>query len=141
MSYTIVSPATIPVGKDESQITLDTGQSVGLGVHVTRMPGGGSAVLAAARQLEPDGTTTLDANGHPITSACSHAFDATTVAGQTLPACAKDCALLALGEPPVLFGASLPALDPSVIASYSIRNAIASAAHAGAVSNLGALLK
>ena len=141
MSYTIVSPTTIQVGKDEAQITLDTGQSVGLGVHVTRMPGGGSAVLAAARQLEPDGTTTLDANGHPIISGCSHAFDAITVAGQTLSACAKDCALLALGEPPVLFGASLPALDPSVVASYSIRNAIASAAHAGAVSNLGALLK
>jgi len=141
MSYTIVSPATIQVGKDEAQITLDTGQSVGLGVHVTRMPGGGSAVLAAARQLEPDGTTTLDANGHPITSACSHAFDATTVAAQTLPACAKDCALLALGEPPVLFGTVLPPLSAEVMASYSIRNAIASAAHAGSVSDLATLLQ
>ena len=140
MSYTIVSPPTVPLQPNELQITLDTGQSVAVLASATRQPGGGAAVTVTARQIDAGGTTVNDANGHGITSAVSHSFDVATIATATLTACIKDCSLLALGEPTLLFGASLPALDPSVVASYSIRNAITAAAHAGPVSDLGSIL-
>lgn len=140
MSYTIVSPPTATLQTNELQIALDTGQSVALLAGSTRQAGGGAAVTVHARQIDAAGSTELDANGHPITSAVSHSFDAETIASATLPACVKDCSLLALGEPTLLFGVSLPPLNSSVIASYSIRNAIAAAAHAGPVTDLGSIL-
>lgn len=141
MPYTIVNPATALVQPGELQITLDTGQSVAVSASGTRISGGSVTVLVHARQIDPTtGGTLDDANGHTITSSASHTFDAATIAAQTLPACTKDMTLLVLGEQPVLFGAALPALDSSVVASYSIRNAIAAAAHAGPVTNLGSLL-
>ena len=98
-------------------------------------------MLAHARQIDQaTGDTLADANGHAITSSASHTFDAGTLAAQTLPACTKDMTLLVLGEAPLLFGAALPALDPSVVAAYSIRNAIAAAAHAGPIHDLASLL-
>ena len=140
MSYTIVSPPTATLQPNELQVTLDTGQSVALLAGSTRQAGGGAAVTIHARQIDASGGTVLDANGHEVTSAVSHSFDAETIASATLPACVKDCSLLALGEPTLLFGVSLPPLSASVIASYSIRNAIAAAAHAGPVTNLGSIL-
>ena len=140
MSYTIVNPPTATLQPNELQITLDTGQSIALLASSTRQPGGGATVTVTAREINGAGTTVNDANGHGITSAVLHTFDAATIASATLPACVKDCSLLALGEPTLLFGVSLPALDPSVIASYSIRNAIAAAAHAGPVTDLGNIL-
>ena len=140
MTYTVVNPPTAALQPHELQITLDTGQSVALLASSTRQPGGGAAVTVAARQIDGTGATVNDANGHGITSAVAHSFDAATIASATLPACIKDCSLLALGEPTLLFGVSLPALDPSVVASYSIRNAIAAAAHAGPVTDLGSIL-
>ncbi len=140
MSYMIVNPPTATLQPNELQITLDTGQSVAVLASATRQPGGGATVTVTAREINGSGATVNDANGHGITSAVSHSFDAATIASATLPACIKDCSLLALGEPTLLFGVSLPALDPSVIASYSIRNAIASAAHAGPVTDLASVL-
>ena len=141
MSYTIVNPATAPVQRGELQVTLDTGQSVAVSASGTRISGGSVTVLAHARQIDPaTGDTLADANGHAITSSAPHTFDAATIAAQTLPACTKDMTLLVLGEAPLLFGAALPALDPSVIASYSIRNAIAAATHAGPVADLASVL-
>ena len=141
MTYAIVNPATAPVQPGELQVTLDTGQSVAVSASGTRISGGSVTVLAHTRQIDPvSGATLLDANGHTITSSASHTFDAATIAAQTLPACTKDLTLLVLGEPPLLFGAALPALDPSVVASYSIRNAIAAAAHAGPVTDLASVL-
>ncbi len=140
MSYTVFNPPTATLQTNELQVTLDTGQSVALLAQSTRQPGGGAAVTVTARQIDATGATVNDANGHGITSAAAHSFDASTIASATLPACVKDCTLLALGEPTLLFGASLPALDPSVVASYSIRNAITAAAHAGPVTDLGSIL-
>ncbi len=141
MSYTIVNPATAPVQPGELQVTLDTGQTVAVIASSTRISGGSVTVLVHARQMDPTtGVTAEDANGHAITSSASHTFDAATIAAQTLPACTKDMSLLALGEPPLLFGSALPPLDASVVASYSIRNAIAAAAHTGSVTDLATLL-
>ena len=141
MSYTIVNPAAAPILPGELQITLDTGQTVAVVASSTRISGGSVTVQAQARQIDPTtGATIEDANGHAITSSASHTFDASTIAAQTLPACTKDMTLLVIGEAPLLFSATLPALDPSVIASYSVRNAIASAAHAGPVTDLASVL-
>lgn len=140
MSYTIVSPPTAALQPNELQVTLDTGQSVALLAGSTRQAGGGAQVSVHARQIDASGATVLDANGHAVTSAVSHSFDAITIASSTLPACVKDCSLLALGEPTLLFGVSLPPLNPSVVASYSIRNAISAAAHAGPVTDLATIL-
>ncbi len=141
MSYTIVNPGTSPLQPGELQITLDTGQTVAVIASSTRISGGSVTVLVHARQIDPTtGVTAADANGHTITSSASHTFDAATITAQTLPACTKDMSLLALGEPPLLFGSTLPPLDPSVVASYSIRDAIAAAAHAGTVTDLASVL-
>ena len=142
MTYTIVNPATAPnLAAGEMQVTLDTGQTVAVIASSTRISGGSVTVLAHARQIDPTtAVTAVDANGHAITSSASHTFDAATIAAQTLPACTKDMALLALGEAPLLFGAALAPLDPSVVAAYSIRNAIAAAAHAAPVMDLASVL-
>lgn len=142
MTYTIVNPATAPnLAAGEMQVTLDTGQTVAVIASSTRISGGSVTVLVHARQIDPaTGGTLADANGHEVTSSASHTFDAATITAQTLPACTKDMTLLALGEPPVLFGAALPPLDPSVAASYSIRNTITAAAHAGPVTDLASVL-
>ena len=142
MNYTLVHPATAPnLPTDEVQVTLDTGHSVAAKALATRISGGSVNIRVEARQINPEtGETLKDANGDPIISSASHTFDAATIAAQTLPACTKDMILLVLGEAPLLFGAALPALDPSVVAAYSIRSAIAAAAHAGPMTNLASLL-
>lgn len=141
MSYTLGNPAMAPLAAGEVQITLDTGQTVVVSASATRISGGSVTVLAHARQIDPvTGATVDDANGDMITSSASHTFDAATITAQTLPACTKDMALLVLGETPLLFGSVLPPLDASVLASYSIRNAIAAAPYTGFLPELGSLL-
>ena len=141
MSYTLIHPATAPVQPGELQVTLDTGQSVAAKALATRISGGSLNIRVEARQINPEtGETLKDANGDPIISTASHTFDAATIAAQTLPICGGALAAIVLGEPSKLFGERLPALDPSVVAAYSIRSAIAAAAHAGPMTNLASLL-
>lgn len=145
MTYTIVNPPNVPLQNGEIQVTLDTGQSVAVSTVTHRASGSNAYVRASARQIDTNGNTVLDANGHPVTSDAHHTFTVTEINAATLPACIKDITLLALGEPPLLFGTTVNgvvfnALDASVMASYSIRNAIASAAHAGQAMDLATLL-
>ena len=136
MPYTLNNPPTIPVQPGETQVTLDIGQAVAVAAKITRLGNGSIAFEADARQLTPTGTTETDANGHAITSACRFTLDASIVATNSAKACAKDAVLCALGEPPL----TLTSLDAGARASWSIRNAIAAAAHAGPVTNLGSIL-
>ena len=145
MSYTIVSPPTATLQNGEIQLTLDTGQSVAVSTITHRASGASAYVRASARQIGASGNTILDANGHPITSDAHHTFTVTEINAATLPACIKDITLLALGEPPLLFGTTVNgivfnALDAGVMASYSIRSAIDAAAHAGPAIDLGSIL-
>ena len=142
MNYTLVHPATAPnLPTDEVQVTLDTGHSVAAKALATRISGGSVNIRVEARQIDPEtGETIKDANGDPIISTASHTFDAATIAAQTLPICGGELAAIVLGEPSKLFGETLPPLAGGVLASWSIRNAIAAAAHAGPMTNLASLL-
>ena len=145
MTYTIVNPPTAKLQRGEIQVTLDTGQSVAVATVTHRASGASAYVRASARQIDANGNTILDANGHPVTAEAHHTFSVTDINAATLPACIKDITLLALGEPPLLFGTTVNGvvfnpLDAGVMASYSIRNAIGAAAHAGPAIDLGSIL-
>ena len=144
MAYTkpTQTPFAANLQPNEFVVTLDTGETVAVCAMAKRIPGNRITVDAAARQVGSDGSTILDANGHAVTSSLSHAFTGEDVTAYTAPTLIKECMLLVLGEPTLVFGATpgLPPLDPSAVLSYSIRHAISSAAHAGPVTDAGALL-
>lgn len=127
---------------DEFVVTLDTGQNVAVCSQSARLAGNTLQVTAAARQVDAAGLTLDDGNGHLIQSSMAHSFDVASVTAYGAPALTKDCLLLVLGEPTVVFGATpgLPPMDASARDAYSIRHAIAAATHAGATANLGAML-
>ena len=151
MTYTVQSPQPTGLQPDETAVKLDTGASVAVCARVERNHGNTVAITARARQIDATGATVADANGHPIHSDASHQFQPEIIAAYTLPALTREMLRLVLGEPPALFvkpatpptPASAPTLTPldgGVLSAWSIRNAIASAAHAGPVANAGALL-
>ena len=144
MSYTKPTQTTFAANlqPNEFVVTLDTGETVAVCAMAHRIAGNRITVDAAARQVGPDGSTIVDANGHAVTSSLSHAFTGEDVTAYTAPTLIKDCMLLVLGEPTLVFGATLglPPLDPTAVLSYSIRHAIANAAHAGPVTNAASLL-
>ena len=151
MTYTVTTLQPPGLQPDETAVTLDTGAVVAVCAQVDRNHGNTVAVTAHARQIDATGATVVDANGHPIQSDASHQFQPEIVAAYTLPVLTKEMLRLVLGEPPTLFveptmlptatsPPTLTPLDPGVLSAWSIRNAIASAAHAGPVTDAGALL-
>lgn len=136
------TPFAANLAPDEFVVTLDTGQNVAVRSESARLAGNTLEVKAAARQVDATGVTLDDGNGHLIQSSMAHSFDVGTVTTYGAPALTKDCLLLVLGEPTLVFGATpgLPPMDASARDAYSIRHAIAAAAHAGTTANLGAML-
>jgi hypothetical protein len=142
MSYTLVNPPTVPVAAAEAQVTLDTGQTVLIAASNCRVVGNCLCVRADARCVDAQGVTLNDGNGHAIVSTAHGNFAPEIVDAIGVPALTKDITLLAIGEPvtATLNGVPVVTQDPSVLASYSIRAAIAAGAHSGPVTDLGALL-
>jgi hypothetical protein len=151
MTYTVTITQPTGLQPDETSVTLDTGESVAVCAQVDRNHGNTVAIISNARQIDATGATISDANGHQVTSSASHQFQPEIVAQYTLPALTKEMLRLVMGELPALFvdpvtlptstsPPTLTALDAGVLDAWSIRNAIASAAHAGPVTNVGSLL-
>lgn len=136
MAYTLNNPPTIPLQAHEVQVTLDTGQIVAVCARASRLGNGSTAFEADARVLTPTGATEADANGHAIKSGCRFTLDAATTNSVTPQAALKDATLLVLGETPLV----LTSFGAGQHASWSIRSAIAAAAHAGPVTDLAAVL-
>ncbi|MDE2473207.1 MAG: hypothetical protein KGL35_32000 [Bradyrhizobium sp.] len=135
MAYTVAP--TQPVS-GSTLVQLDSGAYVLLAVHARVLHGTGALhVSGTATAVDGAGAPVLDANGHEATSG----FGQTLTPAQATDAAAvqaaiKDVSLVLLGEPPV----SADLSSSPDIGSASIRNAIASAAHAGPVTNLGSIL-
>lgn len=136
------TPFAANLVNDEFVVTLDTGEHVAVCSSSMRVAGNTLEVHAAARQVDLTGVTVNDDNGHPVQTSMQHQFPVAEVTIYGAPALTKDCLLLALGEPTLVFGATpgLPPMDISARDAYSIRHAIAAAAHAGTTANLGAML-
>lgn len=140
MAYT--KPDQTPFTKiepNEFVVTLDTGQNVAVSVSVSVLDNSGNpALMAAARVVQADGSNELDANGDPIASAFAHTSNPTEMATLGgMPQLQTQMLLAVLGEPVTIWNDPIHA---TVMENASIRTNIATAAHAGPVTNPGALL-
>jgi hypothetical protein len=124
----------------ETVVTLDTGQNVAVRCEGSVEPNSGNPAVAAwARVVGADGVSLLDGAGAPILSAFTHCSNPTEMADLGGAAALQRLAVMAV------LGESTAPLwqDPihsSVLENASIRTNIASAAHAGPVTDLGAIL-
>lgn len=136
------TPFAANLAPHETVVQLDTLQYVAVISDALRVSGNQLTINACARQVDGTGLGVDDGNGHAVKASMSHQFCAQDVTQFGAPALAKDCTLLTLGEPPLIFGATpgLPPLPADVMASYSIRHALDVAPHAGPVTDLGTLL-
>ncbi len=149
MTYTVVSPqpaglqATIPAPTGPytvpgTLVELDTGEYVVLGLHGRQMQNLGCLRIdGSAIVTDATGVPVKDHNDHTTSTGygCTLApVDATNPA--TVKAWRQNVLLALLGEPLTI--ATIQD-DPNVPGA-SIRNAIAAAAHAGPVTDLGAIL-
>ena len=142
MSYTkpVQAPFAANLAPDEFVVTLDTGENIAVRCSTTVTNNTGyAALIPQARQVDASGMTVLDANGHPIVSefGCNASPADIALAG-SMAALQKLAIMGVLGEP------TAPLWDDPIhttmLANASIRTTIASAAHAGPVADLGALL-
>lgn len=141
MSYTKPSQAPFTqLQPNETVVTLDSGDNVAVRCESSVEPNSGNpAVAAGARVVDATGADKLDGNGQPIHSSFSHCSNPTELAQVGGAAALQKLALLAV------LGESTAPLwqDPihaSVLANASIRTNLAAAAHAGPVTDPGALL-
>lgn len=125
---------------NETVVTLDTGDNVAVRCESSVEPNSGNpAVAAFARAVDATGTDKLDGAGHPIKSAFSHCSNPTELASIGGASALQKLAMMAV------LGESTTPLwqDPihaTVLENASIRTNITAAAHAGPVTNPGALL-
>lgn len=142
MPYTkpIQTPFTANLAADEFVVTLDTGQSVAVHVIGSVEPTSGNPVCTAwARVVAADGTDALDAAGQPMKTGFAHTSNPTELISLGgAPALQKIMLMAVLGESTAPLWQD--PIHASVLENASIRTNIASSAHAGPVSNLGALL-
>lgn len=142
MSYTKPdqTPFAANLAADEFVVTLDTGENIAVRCSVVVENNTGYAMLTPqARQVDATGLTISDANGHPIVSewGCNASPADITLAG-SMGAMQKLAIMGVLGEPTAPLWAD--PIHTTMLTNASIRTNIASAAHAGPVANLGALL-
>jgi hypothetical protein len=142
MAYT--KPDQIPfagnLAPDEFVVTLDSGQSVAVRAEGSVEPTSGNPVCAAwARVVNGDGTNAVDAAGQPMETAFCHTSNPTELAELGGAAVLQKIMLMAvLGESTAPFWQD--PIHASVLQNASIRTNIASAAHAGPVTDLSSLL-
>jgi hypothetical protein len=124
----------------ETVVTLDTGEHVAVRCECSVEPNSGNpAVMAWARVVDTAGANLLDGCGCSITSGFSHCSNPTELAELGgAPALQRIAVLAVLGESTAPLWQD--PIHASVLENASIRTNIASAAHAGPVTNLGALL-
>lgn len=141
MSYTKPSQTTFTqLQPNETVVTLDTGDNVAVRCESSVEPNSGNPAVAAwARVVDAVGADKLDGAGQPIQSSFSHCSNPTEMASVGGAAALQKVAVMAV------LGESTAPLwqDPihaSVLQNASIRTNLASAAHAGPVTDLGALL-
>jgi hypothetical protein len=124
----------------ETVVTLDTGQNIAVWAQCGVEPNTGNPVLTAnARAVNADGTDYTDAVGQTVKTCFSHTSNADEVAEVGGMAALQKIAMLAvLGE------STAPLYTDPVhaqsLSDWSIRTNLASAAHAGPVTDAGALL-
>lgn len=140
MSYT--KPDQTPFTKlepNEFVVTLDSGQDVAVSVSVAVVDTSGNPALSStARVVQADGSDQLDSTGNPIRSAFSHTSNPTEMSQLGgMPQLQTQMLLAVLGEPTTLWGDTIHA---TTMENASIRTNIATAAHAGPVTNVGSLL-
>jgi hypothetical protein len=134
------TPFTANLTDHETVVTLDTGEYVAVRCEGSVEPNSGNpAVVASARVVGADGAASLDAAGKPIQSHFSHCSNPTE-----LEAVGGACALQRIAVMAVLGESTAPLWqDPihaTVLENASIRTNLASAAHAGPVTDLATLL-
>lgn len=124
----------------EFVVILDTGEAVAArAVSEVEPTTGQMVVKATARAVEADGSTRIDANGHPIATAYAFTADTDTINALGGPnGFQRKMLLTVLGED-VLAAWPNP-LPPDVLEQVSIRSTLASAAFAGPVQDPGSLL-
>lgn len=142
MSYTKPSqtPFAANLAVDEFVVTLDTGENIAVRCGAVVQNNTGYVMLTAqARVVDASGTTQNDANGHPITSetGCNASPSDIALAG-SMGAMQKLAIMAVLGESTAPLWTDT--VHTTMLTNASIRNTIASAAHAGPVSDLAALL-
>ncbi|KZC23552.1 hypothetical protein RHOFW104T7_13195 [Rhodanobacter thiooxydans] len=141
MSYTKPDQAPFTVLQpNETVVTLDTGDNVAVRCESSVEPNSGNpAVAAFARVVDTTGADKLDGAGQPIKSAFTHCSNPTEVENVGGASALQKLAMLAV------LGESTAPLwqDPihaTVLENASIRTNITAAAHAGPVTDPGALL-
>lgn len=143
MSYSVIQSQ--PGLQDgETAVQLDSGDYIAVGVDIRRCTIEQSPTYyVTARAINPsDGSTKLDPHGAEIKTSATHKTNDTELAALTENGVIKECVLLALGEPPTLDGSGNPVIPWSqeLRDSASVRRAISSAAIAGPVQDLAAIL-
>ncbi len=85
---------------EEVIVRLDRGELVAVTSENTADLTGGTAILASARVVNPDGTPQLGATGLPIVTNLRHPYDVAALAGRVrLVELQRDCVRVVLGEP------------------------------------------
>jgi hypothetical protein len=141
MSYT--KPDQTPftaLQPNETVVTLDAGDTVAVRCESSVEPNSGNPAVAAwARVVDATGADRLDGMGQAIQSAFSHCSNPTELAQVGGAAQLQKLALMAvLGESTAPLWQD--AIHATVLENASIRTNITAAAHAGPVTDPGALL-
>jgi len=124
MSYT---KTTVTGSWPDQFLLLDTGATVGVVCSIQRNANTQALVLTVTtRQVGADGTTTVDANKHPILTEFTHTTsDAEIAANGGIDGVTKQVIMLALGE------TSTISVSDQYKAHVDIRQAITAAASTG----------
>ena len=140
MPYTIPAQSLFRLAAHELAVQLDTGEYVAVRVEGSVEPNSGNPVVSAsARVVDATGSAVCDALGQPITSGFSHCSNPTELASLGgSEALQRLAGMAVLGESTAPLWAD--PIHSTVLENASIRTNIASAAHAGPVTNLAALL-
>ncbi|MGH8160291.1 MAG: hypothetical protein ACREPQ_19435 [Rhodanobacter sp.] len=143
MAYTkpVQTPFAANLQPHEFVVQLDTGDYVAVDAEMSVEPNTGNpAVMVSARAVDATGMTRNDSGTPPmpIASAFSHTSNQTELAALGgVNALQLQACLAVLGETTTIWNDSVHA---SVMENASIRTNLASAAHAGPVTDLSTLL-
>lgn len=141
MSYTkpVQTPFAANLQPNEFVVTLDTGDNVAIVASMSVEPNTGNPVCqVSARAVDGTGLTRTDAVGQSITSGWSHTSNPTELATLgSVGALQTQCMRAVLGETTTLWN---DPIHQTTLATVSIRTNLTSAAHAGPVTDISALL-
>lgn len=123
----------------EVVVQLDSGDYVAVCCACSVEPSSGNAVIkAAARVVDGTGADALDADGGAMKTSFSHTSSPQEASELGIPALQKISMMAVLGESTApMFQDPIHAVE---LINWSIRTNIASSAHAGPVTDPGALL-